>query len=169
MTEAVWGVVCDAGPIIHLDELDSLPLLADFDRILIPEQVWREVERYRPEALTQSGLPLQKIPVVISTQPAFQTLVQTLSLGLGEQAALSLMSDYPQAIFLTDDAAARLTAVTLGHRIHGTIGILLRAVRRQQRTRQEILASLRNLPSQSTLHIRPGLLQEIIVTLENQA
>jgi predicted nucleic acid-binding protein len=80
---------------------------------------------------------------------------------LGEQAALSLMSDYPQAIFLT--------AVTLGHRIHGTIGILLRAVRRQQRTRQEILVILRNLPSQSTLHIRPGLLQEIIVTLENQA
>ena len=62
MTEVVWGVVCDAGPIIHLDELDSLPLLADFDRILIPEQVWQEVERYRPEALTQSGLPLQKNP-----------------------------------------------------------------------------------------------------------
>lgn len=167
MTEAVWGVVCDAGPLIHLDELDSLSLLADFERTLVPEQVWHEVEQHRPDALTD--LSLQKIPIAISTQPAFQTLVQSLSLGLGEQAALSLMSEYPQAIFLTDDAAARLAAVTLGYRVHGTMGILLRAVRRKQRTPQQIRAILRNLSTQSTLYIRPGLLQEIMTTLENQA
>ena len=127
-----------------------------------------EVEHHRPVALVQSGLSLQKVTVVISTKPAFQTLVQALSLGLGEQAALSLMPDHPQAIFLTDDAAARLAAVTLGYRVHGSIGILLRAVRRQQRTREEILAVLRTLPAQSTLHIRSSLLQEIIEKLESQ-
>jgi predicted nucleic acid-binding protein len=168
MTEAVWGVICDAGPLIHLDELDSLPWLADFEQTLVPEQVWQEVEQHRPDALTRPDPSLQKIQVIISTQPAFQTLVQTLSLGLGEQAALSLMSNYPQAIFLTDDAAARLAAVTLGYRVHGTIGILLRAIRRQQRTQQETLEILRHLPTQSTLHIRPVLLREIIATFENQ-
>jgi predicted nucleic acid-binding protein len=106
--------------------------------------------------------------MVISTQPVFQTLMQALSLGLGEQAALSLMQNHPQAIFLTDDAAARLAAVTLGYRVHGSIGILLRAVRRQQRTREEVLTLLCTLPTQSTLHIRSNLLQEIINKLESQ-
>jgi predicted nucleic acid-binding protein len=168
MSEPVSGVICDAGPLIHLNELESLSLLADFDNIWVPEQVWQEVERHRPGALWQSDLSLQKVPMVISTQPVFQTLMQALSLGLGEQAALSLMQNHPQAIFLTDDAAARLAAVTLGYRVHGSIGILLRAVRRQQRTREEVLTLLCTLPTQSTLHIRSNLLQEIINKLESQ-
>jgi hypothetical protein len=32
-------VVCDAGPLIHLHELDSLDLLADFQDVFVPEQV----------------------------------------------------------------------------------------------------------------------------------
>ena len=76
------------------------------------------------------------------------------------------MPAHPHAILLTDDAAARLAAATLGYSVHGSIGILLRAIRRQQRTRDAILAILRRLPEQSTLHIRSGLLQEIITELE---
>lgn len=41
-------VVCDAGPLIHLDELDALGLLSDFAEVLVPDAVWREVERHRP-------------------------------------------------------------------------------------------------------------------------
>ncbi|MCL4302763.1 MAG: hypothetical protein KJ077_44155 [Anaerolineae bacterium] len=72
------------------------------------------------------------------------------------------MQHRPQAIFLTDDAAARLAATTLGYRVHGTIGILLRAIRRQQRTRPEILMVLQTLPQRSTLHLQADLLKEII-------
>jgi predicted nucleic acid-binding protein len=39
-------VVCDAGPLIHLDEVDSLDLLADFAEVLVPDAVWREVEQH---------------------------------------------------------------------------------------------------------------------------
>jgi predicted nucleic acid-binding protein len=162
MSELVSAVVCDAGPLIHLDELDSLSLLVDFDQILVPEQVWREVEQHRPTVLTHPDVNLLRTPVIISTYPSFQTLAQSLSLGLGEQAALSLMYDTPEAIFLTDDAAARLAAMTLGYRVHGSIGILLRAIRRQQRTQAEILTLLHELPARSTLYLRPSLLQDII-------
>ena len=168
MTEPGVVIVCDAGPLIHLDEVGCLLLLNDFNQVLVPEQVWQEVERYRPQAFTRYNLSIQRVNLTISTQPAFETLVQALSLDLGEQSALSLMQTYPQAIFLTDDAAARLAAVTLGYRVHGTIGILLRAVRRRQRSRDEVLTILRNLPTQSTLHIRDKLLQEIITRLEAQ-
>jgi predicted nucleic acid-binding protein len=168
MSKSPVSVVCDAGPIIHLDELGYLSLLADFSKILIPEQVWQEVEVHRPQALVNPRLPLQRVSVTISSQPAFQTLVRALSLASGEQAALSLVQDHSHALFLTDDAAARLAAVTLAYQVHGSIGILLRAIRRQQLTQSQVVEILRGLPERSTLHIRSGLLQEIINKLESQ-
>ena len=74
----------------------------------------------------------------------------------------------PDAILLTDDAAVRLAAKGLSYRVHGSVGILLRAIRRQQRTPQEVLSILRDLPSRSTLYIRPNLLQEIIAQVESK-
>lgn len=159
-------VICDSGPLIHLDELHCLNLLDDFDRILVPKQVLQEVKHHRPEFLADSGIRLQEVDVVISTSPPFQALVRTFSLDLGEQAALSLMQDYPQAILLTDDAAARLAASSLGYSIHGTIGILIRSIRRNQLKKIEVIDLLQSLPMKSTLYIRPELLQEIISTLE---
>jgi predicted nucleic acid-binding protein len=93
--------------------------------------------------------------------------VQSLSLDLGEQASLTLMQNHAQAIFLTDDAAARLAAVALGYRVHGSIGVLIRAIRRGQLSRDEVIERLRELPVRSTLHIRPRLLQEIIDNIES--
>ena len=166
--KAASEVVCDAGPIIHLDELDCLSLLNNYNAILIPSQVWQEITHHRHGALRNSDLSLQEVDVTISSHSTFQILVRSLSLDLGEQAAFSLMQTHPDAIFLTDDAAARLAALTLGYRVHGTIGILLRAIRRKQKTKGEVIAILRNLPNQSTLHIRSQLLEEIIGRLENE-
>ena len=168
MSELTPTVICDAGPLIHLDELYCLSLLDDFNAILIPAQVWQEVTRHRPEALAKFGPSFQSVNIVLSSDPSFQTLAQSLSLDIGEQAALSLLARHPQAIFLTDDAAARLAAATIGYRVHGTIGILIRAIRRQQLTRDTVLALLRQLPMQSTLHIRSSLLEEIIARLESE-
>ena len=127
-------VICDAGPLIHLDELDNLSLFNDFAQVLVPEQVWLEVEQHRPKALAQPDLSFQRVKVAITSKPAFQTLVSALSLDL----------------------------------VHGTIGILLRAVRRHQRTQEEVLAILRSVPVNSTLHIRPKLLQDIVTRLGSQ-
>lgn len=159
------SVVCDAGPLIHLHELDSLDLLEDFSTVLVPVQVWDEVAQHRPQALESAGTWLQRVEVVISTQPSFLALVQTLVLDLGEQAALSLMQQHPDAIFLTDDAAARVAASTLGLQVHGTIGILLRAIRRNQKRPEEIVVLLEELHQRSTLYIRLSLLQEIIADI----
>jgi predicted nucleic acid-binding protein len=166
MNRAPTNVVCDAGPLIHLDELDCLDLLSDFQTILVPEQVWQEVRNHRPNALKNPDVVMQQVSIDVSEYPPFQTLVRALALDLGEQAALSLMEQYPQAILLTDDAAARLAAESLGYEAHGSIGVLLRAIRRHQRTRQQVLVTLRGLPTQSSLHVRPDLLQRIIIQVE---
>jgi predicted nucleic acid-binding protein len=169
MSEGSIQVVCDAGPLIHLDEVDCISLLDDFVEIFVPEQVWQEVVHHRPDALTQTGVKLTKVNVTISSKASFQALVKSLSLDLGEQAALTLMKTYPDAILLTDDAAARLAAVTLGYQVHGTVGILIRAIRRQQKSKEEILTILRDLPNISTLHIKPGLLKEMIDRVEHES
>ena len=56
MSSSPVGVVCDAGPLIHLDELDSLRLLSDFDPLLVPGQVWQEVVQHRPQAFSSGDL-----------------------------------------------------------------------------------------------------------------
>ena len=39
-------VVCDAGPIIHLDEVACIELLSDFPEVLVPVAVWDEVAKH---------------------------------------------------------------------------------------------------------------------------
>jgi len=89
-------------------------------------------------------------------------LVRTFSLDLGEQAALSLMQTQPADIFLTDDTAARLAAQSLTYRVHGTIGIIVRSIRREQRTPEQAIAILESISRKSTLHLRSSFLDSII-------
>lgn len=160
--------ICDAGPLIHLDELGSADLLAGFEGLLIPEQVCAEVVRHRRQALAAILQPWTRMSVEISMAPKIQSLMTAFSLGLGEQAALTLMQAHPQAVFLSDDAAARVVAKALRFRSQGTIGLLLRAIRRGQRSRTEILTVLREIPSRSTLHLRASLLRSIIEEVETE-
>jgi predicted nucleic acid-binding protein len=155
-------VVCDAGPPIHLDEVGCLDLLADFRAVLIPEAVWQEVARHRPSLLDSGAVDLRQVAVNVPDQFELQALVRAFALDAGEQAALALMGEHPNAILLTDDAAARLVAERLGMRVHGTVGVVLRAVRRGQRTPGQVLDVLGALPERSSLHIRRDLLQAIV-------
>jgi predicted nucleic acid-binding protein len=160
---AVDLVIADAGPLIPLDELAALDLLSDFPRVLIPDAVWREVERYRPLALAAKPfIRIESGPL----DPRVATLAMTFTLHRGEREALSLAAHFPKAMFLTNDTAARLAAQTFTQRVHGTLGLLVRAMRRGQRSRDEVLVLLRAIPLQSSLHIRPALLNEVIAQVE---
>jgi predicted nucleic acid-binding protein len=82
--------------------------------------------------------------------------------------ALSLMEKNPQAIFLTDDASARMVAEQMGFRVHGTIGILVRSIRRGQMEVKEVLDVLKEIPSKTTLHIKRSLLDEIVMKIKKE-
>jgi len=56
MIRSPTSVICDAGPIIHLDEINCLNLLNDFKEIILPFSVEREIAAHRPSALTASSL-----------------------------------------------------------------------------------------------------------------
>lgn len=155
-------VVCDAGPLIHLDEVGAIDLLADFPVILVPHAVWVEVERNRPSALEHPDLTLRRISPQLPEPPELEALAQVLSLHTGEWEALRVALENRPGLLLTDDTAARLAAASLGIATHGTLGILIRAIRRQQRSKQEIIDALQSLPTHSTLHLKRSLLDEVI-------
>ena len=159
-------VVCDAGPLIHLDELGCLDLLADFPTIFVAPTVWQEVLRHRPAALIQPGIAMRQTAAVAPAPPELDAVAKLLSLHKGEFEALRLALDHRPALLLTDDTAARLAAANLGITVHGTIGILIRAIRRNHRSRSEILSILQTLPSKSTLHLKPSLLSAVIARVE---
>jgi predicted nucleic acid-binding protein len=152
-------VVSDAGPLIHLDELACLDVL-DFADVLVPEIVWNEVATHRATALSNPAVRLSR-QVGISASPRVTTLAPVFGLHHGEREALSLCLDRHGTLLLTDDAAARLAAETLAIVAHGSIGLILRAVRRGLRTPAQALQLLDDIPVRSTLHIRPSLLEQI--------
>ena len=159
-------VVCDAGPLIHLDELGCLDLLQNIGNILLPHEVWLEVVGHRPR-LSIHDLPNSKIIKIGHDRSArLMSLADSLDLDKGELAAIALMESISAQRFLCDDAAARLAAESLDFTVHGSIGILIRSVRTAQRTRQQILNLLRELPDQSTLHISRQLLRKVVAEIE---
>lgn len=161
-------VIADAGPLIHLDELNSLDLLTDFGSIIVPNAVWHEVEHHRPHALQHSEINLIR-KSVINFSPQVSALTPLYTLHSGEQEALHLCLEFSNSLLLTDDTAARLASKNIGVKAHGTLGVLVRAIRLKSRSKPEILALLRAIPTETTLHIRASLLADVISDVEINA
>jgi predicted nucleic acid-binding protein len=168
VTSSPSRLICDSGPIIHLDELHCLHLLGDFAELLISDTVRKEITRHRPLSISERSLLIIFSSANIPNNPQLLTLCRLFSLDVGETEALALMEKNPDAIFLTDDASARMVADQMGFKVHGTIGILLRAIRRGQVTPKNMLAILQGIPSNTSLYIKPSLLDEIIHKVEKE-
>jgi predicted nucleic acid-binding protein len=132
MNKSAIIAVFDTGPIIHLDELNCLDLLGDFREILLPDAVLQEIRQHRPLALKRSNLSFIRSPRKYPADEALRTMCRIFSLDAGETNALALMEKNTKAIFFTDDASARLVAEQMRFKVHGTIGILIRSLRRGQ-------------------------------------
>ena len=133
------AIVVDAGPLIHLDELKSLDLLCDFHSLVTPEIAWNETHKHRPQLQLDQIPVLRVVAVGVAPTARLAVLADTVDLAAGEIAALVLVEQHGLQVFLTDDSAARFAAESLGYRVHGTIGILLRSIRRGFRSRSEVL------------------------------
>jgi predicted nucleic acid-binding protein len=160
-------VVADAGPVLHLDELACLDLLDDFAPVYLAQTVADEVARHRP------GISLVLPRFTIVPDPSVSgselvTLASGLSLHASEMAALALAQDVGASLLLCDDTAARLAAESLGLRVHGTIGVLVRAIRRRQRSADAVLELLGDLPGRCTLHASRALIAEVIARITKE-
>ena len=161
-------VVCDAGPIIHLDELQVLHLLSDFGNVLVPAQVCLEVKKHRANALNHTGIKFEKVIVENISNGVLSVMSKAFGLDAGEIEALAVAQRNRDCILFTDDAAARLVASQMGFEVHGTIGLILRAIRRKQLSAEEVVDILDSVPQKSTLYIKPALLNRILKDVKNE-
>jgi len=167
VTTDVPVVVIDAGPIIHLDELGCLDLLGDFVPLLTPGIVLSEVRKHRPLLHLDCVQGLRIKPINTEPSEGLAVFVDTLDLDAGETAALTLAEQKKTRLFLTDDSAARFAAESQGLRVHGTVGILLRSIRRGSRTKPEVLELLTTIRQRSTLYLSEKLLAKVIEMVRN--
>jgi predicted nucleic acid-binding protein len=165
-SEPAQLVVCDAGPLIHLDELRCLDLLNAYTEIYVPGAVWREVQTHRPSAFRRRRVLLQRVEIVPDPTPELVSFIQSYTLDRGEQEAFRLLQQFPEATLLTDDQAARAVAEKMHYPIHGTLGVLVFGLEQGRRTKRQTLNLLRAIPRRTTLHLATDLLQRVIAQVK---
>ena len=83
----------------------------------------------------------------------------------GEAHAIALMQQLEADVWLTDDAAARLLATTLGLKARGSLGIVLWLAGQRRITRQQARQNLQGL-AHSSLWISPRVMAEAWAVLD---
>ncbi|MDQ3814163.1 MAG: DUF3368 domain-containing protein [Armatimonadota bacterium] len=121
-------IVSDAGPLIALAKIDSLPLLQTlYGLVAIPPAVHAEILAKAGDEASRLNAALQDFVQLAPAPPlAMEIEVATRSLGAGEQQAIALAHSL-QLTLLMDDWHGRTVASRLGLQITGVIGVLLLA------------------------------------------
>lgn len=118
-------VASNTGPIVHLSEARTLDLLGAMGEVHIPNAVDAEVAQW--DALWETQRPEWiHVEALIPPQDARAAAWwQAGLLGAGEAEAIALAQQMQANWLLTDDAAARLFAQSLGIEAHGSLGVVL--------------------------------------------
>jgi predicted nucleic acid-binding protein len=159
-------LVTDTGPILHLHEADALHLLPLVGTIFLPPLVLAEGRNHAP-SLWSTALPAWlkvQIPSIAGQQNALSWQRAGLLHG-GEAEALALAVEIKPDWFLTDDAAARLMAESLGIETHGSIGVVLWAAANKLVQKAEAEKHLAGL-EQSSLWMSPRVRAEARAALK---
>lgn len=151
--------VADAGPIIHLDEIDALGLLSAIDRVLIPQTVYDE--------LAAGTVPPALCDVEYELVEADPTGL-SVDLDPGETAALAVASER-SAVVLTDDLAAKNAAAELNVEVHGSIGVIVLAYTRGELSKAEAVDRMRALQAETSLFVTDAVVERGIALLEESS
>ena len=119
-------LVANTGPILHLHEAGALHLLPLIGNVFLPPPVVAELRAHSPSLWPGSFPEWAKLQTPSSENQ--QRAVQWQRAGLlhgGEAESLALALEIKPDWFLTDDAAARLMAESLGLEVHGSLGVVL--------------------------------------------
>ena len=153
------AAVSDAGPLIHLAEIDSLDVFATFDTLLIPQTVSEEVE--------SGGVPDGLSDVSYDLVDADERQVDTPELDPGERAAIAIATDRG-VVLLTDDLAAREAASEAGLEVHGTIGLLALGYARGVLEKTDAKSRMRALQRETSLFVSEAIVERGIRMLDEQ-
>jgi len=153
------AAVSDAGPLIHLAEIDSLELLSTFDTLLVPEAVYSEVDT--------GGVPDELADLSYELVDADERQVGAEELDAGERAAIAVAEERG-IVLLTDDLAARGEAYDAGVEVHGSVGVIAFGYARGLLDRDEAASLMRALQRQTSLFVTEAVVERGIQMLDEQ-
>jgi len=153
------AAVSDAGPLIHLAEIDSLELLSKFDTLLVPKAVYKEVEA--------GGVPGELADLSYELVESDESRVSGEELDAGERAAIAVAEERG-VVLLTDDLAAREAASDVGVEVHGSVGILALGYGRGLLDRDEAASRMRALQRETSLFVTDAVVERGIRMLDDQ-
>jgi predicted nucleic acid-binding protein len=119
-------IVSDSSPLIALSLCGALTILDQlFDEIIIPEQVYTEINiEGKPESAAITKWAQGKI---MKAGSAHIGKAQNLSLDAGETEAIALYWEKSADLLLIDEQHGRSVATNAGIHVIGTVGLLLEA------------------------------------------
>jgi len=156
-------VVSNTSPILNLAIVGQLDLLhQQFGQMQIPTAVLEElkIDEDRPGSqLIQAAVATRWIQVrEVNDQPLVQLLQQTLDKG--EAEAITLALELQAKLTLLDEREGRKVAKSLGLKVTGTLGILLRA--RKSGQLSSLQAVINDLTHKGGFRISQDLLAKVL-------
>ena len=153
-----YGAVADAGPLIHLSEIDSLGFCSLFDPLILPSAVYNELDRGGlPDEMQQLGYEVVEIE---------DTPMGSNELEVGERQAIALAEER-ELLLLTDDLAARNAAIERGIEVHGSIGVIVFGFAQGEIQKQEAASLMRALQYETSLFITEGVVEQGVKLLDS--
>ncbi len=167
--ESIKVAVIDAGPLIHLKEIERLPLLDMFDRLWLPNAVWQEtVGKARITSTQIERLPnLQRMSVAEGPLKIFLHAEKLEKLHAGERECLYVCKQEKVSIILTDDLAVRDAARSMEITPVGSLGIVVRAYSSGILSLEEAKHTIYNLQTISSLFVTKAIVEKAIEQLGN--
>ncbi len=157
--------MCDTSALLHLAEVEALPLLSRMGDVFVPGAVDVEMTQQNPLWRTEKPSWIHVRSVTSSRLREATAWRQAGLLDLGEAEAIALARHMDAQWLLTDDAAARLFAQSLGIEVHGSLGVVLRAASAGELSRADAEATLGRLAN-SSLWISAKVLAEARAALK---
>ncbi|WP_082224628.1 nucleic acid-binding protein [Halolamina rubra] len=143
--------VADAGPIIHLAEVDAMALLDTVDELILPETVRSE--------LRAGGVPEGFADLTVEAVSVDEAVLQSRTdLDEGETAALTVARNR-DAVLLTDDLAAREAAKASDVEVHGSIGVVALAFGRERLREEQAVDLMRSLQTETSLFVTEAVVE----------
>ncbi len=167
----IKAAVVDAGPLIHLSEIDALHLLHIFEHLHIPEAVWDEtIGTNKLKAVDLAGIKSSVHKHSLDPERV-QSFIQEKGLHrlqLGEIECLYLCLERGIPLILTDDLAAREAAKSLGIIPVGSLGIVVRAYKSGLLSLGEAEQKLSDLYEVSSLFVTRTIVELAIEQLHKR-
>ena len=149
-------VIADAGPILHLYWVDASSWALPPQTIDVVDEVWHEVGKYEPQALSDSRLRRTVIT------PPWPPELFSWKLDAGELAALAYAvrhRDTDDVLVLCDEHEARKACSQLAIPVVGSVGLIVRAFHAGRVAGDVAQTALRDLPGRGRLHVTKALIE----------